>query len=86
MTLEQLGNLGELDWLLGRDRFASLLGRQIQQQNVITRAQFGHSLTQRLYERYFQTSKDEAYAEFMALDWASDSLTPVESWRCKWPY
>jgi hypothetical protein len=25
-------------------------------------AQFGHSLTQRLYERCFQTSKDEDYA------------------------
>ena len=34
------------------------LGIQIHQQNVITKAQFGHSLTQRLYDRYFQTSKD----------------------------
>lgn len=81
MTLEQLGNLGELIGSLGVIVSLIYLGRQIQQQNVITRAQFGHSLTQRLYERYFQTSKDEAYAEFMALDWASDSLTPVESWR-----
>jgi hypothetical protein len=81
VTLEQLGNLGELIGSLGVIVSLIYLGRQIQQQNVITRAQFGHSLTQRLYERYFQTSKDEAYAEFMALDWASDSLTPVESWR-----
>ena len=28
------------------------LGVQINQQNKITKAQFGHSLTQRLYERY----------------------------------
>ena len=34
------------------------LGMQIRQQNIITKAQFGHSLTQRLYDRYFQTSKD----------------------------
>ena len=81
MTLEQLGNLGELIGSLGVIVSLVYLGRQIQQQNVITRAQFGHSLTQRLYERYFQTSKDEAYAEFMALDWASENLTPVESWR-----
>jgi hypothetical protein len=31
-------------------------------------AQFGHSLTQRLYERCFQTSKDEDYARFMAME------------------
>ena len=60
MTLEQLGNLGELIGSLGVIVSLIYLGRQIQQQNVITRAQFGHSLTQRLYERYFQTSKDEA--------------------------
>ena len=29
------------------------LGVQIHQQNEITKAQFGHSLTQRQYERYF---------------------------------
>ena len=32
------------------------LGLQIKQHNTITKAQFGHSLTQRLYDRYFQTS------------------------------
>ena len=30
------------------------LGVQIHQQNEITKAQFGHSLTQRMYERYFK--------------------------------
>ena len=57
------------------------LGVQIKQQNTITKAQFGHSLTQRLYDRYFQTSKDQEYAGFMAKDWDSDDLTPSESWR-----
>ena len=81
MTLEQLGNLGELIGSIGVILSLVYLGRQIQQQNTITRAQFGHSLTQRLYERYFQTSKDEDYARFMAIDWASEDLTAVESWR-----
>ena len=31
------------------------LGIQIHQQNEITKAQFGHSLTHRMYERYFNT-------------------------------
>ena len=35
------------------------LGVQIHQQNEITKAQFGHSLTQRMYERYFNTAKDK---------------------------
>ena len=81
MTLEQLGNLGELIGSVGVILSLVYLGRQIQQQNTITRAQFGHSLTQRLYERYFQTSKDEDYARFMATDWASEDLTEVDSWR-----
>ena len=57
------------------------LGMQIKQQNIITKAQFGHSLTQRLYDRYFQTSKDLEYATFMSTDWHSDKYDPVEGWR-----
>ena len=57
------------------------LGLQIKQQNTITKAQFGHSLTQRLYDRYFQTSKDLEYAKFMSTDWHSDKYDPVEGWR-----
>ena len=81
MSIEDLGNLGEFIGSLGVIFSLIYLGKQIQQQNVITRAQFGHSLSQRLYERYFQTSKDGDYAEFMALDWASDSLSTTDSWR-----
>ena len=32
------------------------LGVQVKQQNAITKAQFGFSLTQRLYDRFFQTA------------------------------
>ena len=52
------------------------LGIQIHQQNEITKAQFGHSLTQRQYERYFATAKDSEFADFLAKDW-SGKLTPV---------
>tara|TARA_B100002051_G_C16565038_1_gene549556 strand:- start:131 stop:709 length:579 start_codon:yes stop_codon:yes gene_type:complete len=81
MLIEDLGNLGEFIGSLGVIFSLIYLGKQIQQQNVITRAQFGHSLTQRLYERYFQTSRDREYAEFMALDWSSNSLSSTDSWR-----
>ena len=81
MNIEDLGNIGEFIGSLGVIFSLIYLGKQIKQQNETTRAQFGHSLTQRLYDRYFQTSKDGAYAEFMSLDWSSDSLTPKDSWR-----
>ena len=56
------------------------LGIQIHQQNEITKAQFGHSLTQRQYERYFATAKDSEFADFLAKDW-SEKLTHGEEWR-----
>ena len=57
------------------------LGIQINQQNKITKAQFGHSLTQRLYDRYFETSTNRDYAEFLAKDWNADDLTPTDITR-----
>ena len=48
------------------------LGIQIHQQNEITKAQFGHSLTQRQYERYFASSKDGEFSEFLSKDWSGD--------------
>ena len=48
------------------------LGIQIHQQNEITKAQFGHSLTQRQYERYFASSKDGEFSEFLSKDWSGN--------------
>ena len=81
MTLEELGNLGEAIGAVGVIFSLVYLAIQIRQQNKIVKAQFGNSLTQRLYDRYFQTSKDAEYAEFMALDWNSDDLSKVDVWR-----
>lgn len=57
------------------------LGMQINQQNKITKAQFGHSLTQRQYDRFFNTTKDSEFSEFLAKDWAADDLTHTDRWR-----
>ena len=57
------------------------LGIQIHQQNEITKAQFGHSLTQRLYDRYFNTTKDQEFSLFLSQDWSADDLTNEERWR-----
>ena len=57
------------------------LGIQIHQQNKITKAQFGHSLTQRMYERYFNTSKDKEFSNFLSKDWAGEELDGADRWR-----
>ena len=58
------------------------LGLQIHQQNEITKAQFGHSLTQRMYERYFNTSKDDEFSKFLSKDWSdTEKLSDSERWR-----
>ena len=57
------------------------LGIQIHQQNEITKAQFGHSLTHRMYERYFNTSKDKEFSNFLSKDWAFDELDNADKWR-----
>ena len=57
------------------------LGIQIHQQNVITKAQFGHSLTHRMYERYFNTSKDKEFSNFLSKDWAAGELDNADKWR-----
>ena len=57
------------------------LGIQIHQQNEITKAQFGHSLTHRMYERYFNTSKDKEFSNFLSKDWAAGELDNGDKWR-----
>ena len=57
------------------------LGVQIHQQNEITKAQFGHSLTHRMYGRYFNTSKDREFSNFLSKDWAAGELDDADKWR-----
>jgi len=58
------------------------LGVQIKQQNEITKAEFGHSLTNRMYERYFNTSKDNEFSAFLSKDWSdTKKLNDSERWR-----
>ena len=57
------------------------LGVQIHQQNEITKAQFGHSLTQRVYDRYLATAMSSEFSNFSSKDWGSEDLTDTEQWR-----
>lgn len=57
------------------------LGVQIHQQNEITKAQFGHSLTQRVYDRYLATAMSSEFSKFSSKDWGSKNLTDTDQWR-----
>jgi len=57
------------------------LAREVSQTSKIVRAQFGHGLTSRLYERYFLSAKDKEFAAFLSKDWSKDSMEDYEYWR-----
>lgn len=57
------------------------LGVQVSQQNRITKAQFGFSLTQRLYDRFFQTATNPAFCNLLAKDWAVEELDSSQRWQ-----
>tara|TARA_B100001175_G_C19262552_1_gene520170 strand:+ start:68 stop:610 length:543 start_codon:yes stop_codon:yes gene_type:complete len=57
------------------------LAREVSQTSKIVRAQFGHGLTSRLYERYFLSAKDKEFSKFLAKDWSKDGMEDYEYWR-----
>ena len=58
MNWEAVGAVGELIGAIGLFVSIFYLAVQVNQQNEITRAQFGFSLSQRLYDRFFKTAQD----------------------------
>ncbi|MBH68695.1 MAG: hypothetical protein CMM58_10110 [Rhodospirillaceae bacterium] len=57
------------------------LAREVSQTTRVVRAQFGHGLTSRLYERYFLSAKDKEFSQFLSKDWSNDELENYEYWR-----
>jgi len=57
------------------------LGVQVKLQNEITKAQFGFSLTQRLYDRFFQTATNPEFCDLLSLDWAEAELSDQQRWQ-----
>jgi hypothetical protein len=57
------------------------LGVQVKQQNAITKAQFGFSLTQRLYDRFFQSAINPEFCDLLSLDWAEAELSNQQRWQ-----
>ena len=75
--------LGTVQIISGLAVIASVvyLAREVSQTSKIVRAQFGHGLTSRLYERYFLSAKDKEFSKFLAKDWSKDGMEDYEYWR-----
>ena len=84
MSFQDFGSLGEFIAAIATLITLIYLSAQIRQTNLITRAQFGHGLTHRLYDRFFNTAKDKEFSEFIAKDWAADDLEDSEKSRVTW--
>ena len=81
MTLQTLIVLAQFVAALGVICSVVYLAIQVRQNARITKAQFGHSLTSRLYERYFLSAKDQEFTRFLAKNWSQDELEDYEYWR-----
>ena len=57
------------------------LAREAQLNVKLTRAQFSHTLTDRLYERYLSSTQNEEFVAFLAKDFSSPELTAEDHWR-----
>ena len=57
------------------------LAREAQLNVKLTKAQFSHTLTDRLYERYLSSTQNEEFVNFLAKDFSSDELTDADQWR-----
>lgn len=84
MSIQDIGSLGEFVAALATVATLMYLSAQIRQTNLTTKAQFGHGLTHRLYDRFFNTAKDKEFAEFIAKDWAAEDLEDSEKSRVTW--
>ena len=81
MSFQDMGSLGEFIAAIATVATLLYLSAQIRQTNLITKAQFGHGLTHRLYERFFQTAKDPEFARFLGKDWAAEDIDSVDKSR-----
>ena len=81
MNWEAISAIGELIGAIGLLVSIFYLAVQINQQNEITRAQFGFSLSQRLYDRFFKTAQDPSFCELLSRDWANTELEGSERWQ-----
>ena len=57
------------------------LARQISEEKIAKKMEFGFNLTDRLYQRYFQSAQNENFTKFLSQNWSEDNFDDHEYWR-----
>ena len=81
MTLDQIANWAQILEAVVLSLSIVFIGAEARQTLQHTRTQFGHGLTDRLYDRYFTISRDPTFSQFLIKDWSSGDLDGEEYFR-----
>ncbi len=81
MTLDQIANWAQIVEAVILSLSIVFIGAEARQTLQHSRTQFGHGLTDRLYDRYFAISRDPNFSQFLVKDWSSGELSPEENFR-----
>jgi len=57
------------------------LAKQISEEKITKKMAFGFNLTDRLYQRYFQSAQNENFTKFLSEDWSNNTFENHEYWR-----
>ncbi len=81
MTLDQIANWAQIVEAVILSLSIVFIGAEARQTLQHSRTQFGHGLTDRLYDRYFAISRDPNFSQFLIKDWSGDELQGEEYFR-----
>ena len=79
-----VGNLSDVAQIMEAILFSFTviyIAMEAKQALNLTKAQYGHSLTQRMYDRYLSSAQNTDFAMFMAKNWEGDDMADHEHWR-----
>ena len=81
MTLDQIANWAQIVEAVILSLSIVFIGAEARQTLQHSRTQFGHGLTDRLYDRYFAISRDPNFSQFLIKDWSAEELQGEEYFR-----
>ena len=81
VTLDQIANWAQILEAVILSLSIVFIGAEARQTLQHSRTQFGHGLTDRLYDRYFAISRDASFSQFLIKDWSGDELQGEEYFR-----
>ena len=81
LTLDQIANWAQIVEAVILSLSIVFIGAEARQTLQHSRTQFGHGLTDRLYDRYFAISRDPNFSQFLIKDWSAEELQGEEYFR-----